>query len=116
MRQELSDQLRVVWACAKKDITSTLTERAFTIVGLFVPLNFLILMSLFVLSGGLAPTAVVMQDNGPYAQAFYQAMSQAHSFRLQRASAAEAHDLITAGKIVAVVTIPSDFVRIMVGR
>ena len=109
MRQELSDQLRVVWACAKKDITSTLTERAFTIVGLFVPVNLLILMSLFVLGGGLAPTAVVMQDNGPYAQAFYQAMSQAHSFRLQQASAAEAHNLITAGKIVAVVTIPQDF-------
>jgi ABC-2 type transport system permease protein len=111
MRQELSDQLRVVWACAKKDIASTLTERAFTIVGLFVPVNLLILMSLFVLGGGLAPTAVVMQDNGPYAQAFYQAMSQAHSFRLQQASAAEAHDLIAAGKIVAVVTIPSDFDR-----
>jgi ABC-type transport system involved in multi-copper enzyme maturation permease subunit len=36
-------------------------------------------------------------------------MSQAHSFRLQKNSAAEAERLITAGQIVAVVTIPADF-------
>ncbi len=53
----------------------------FTIVGLFLPMNMLILLSLFVLAGSNAPTAVVMEDRGPYAQAFYQAMSQAHSFR-----------------------------------
>ncbi|HYB00682.1 MAG TPA: ABC transporter permease, partial [Ktedonobacteraceae bacterium] len=109
MYREPAYTLRVMWACMKKDIKTALTERVFTIIGIFVPVNVLILMSLFVLSGGLAPTAVVMHDTGPYAQQFYNAMSHAHSFRLQIASANEAQNLISTGKIVAVVTIPADF-------
>src|SRR5215472_13448405 len=101
--------LRVIWAGMKKDIQSALTQRIGTIIGVFLPVNFLILMSLFALSGGQAPTAVVMHDTHPYAQAFYDAMAHAHSFRLQTASAQEAQDLLRAGKVVAVVTIPADF-------
>ncbi|GAC1391258.1 MAG: ABC transporter permease [Ktedonobacteraceae bacterium] len=101
--------LRVIWACMKKDIKVSLTDRVFAILGVFLPVNFLILLSLFVLGGSQAPTAVVMNDTGPYAQQFYQSMAGAHSFRLQKATASEAHDLIQAGRIVAVVTIPSDF-------
>jgi ABC-2 type transport system permease protein len=109
MLREPAYTLRVIWACMKKDIRSALTQRVFTIVSLLVPLNVLILLSLFVVGGGYAPTAVVMQDTGPYAQQFYDAMNHAHSFRLQKASASEASDLIQAGRIVAVVTIPADF-------
>ncbi|GAC1656338.1 MAG: hypothetical protein NVS4B7_00040 [Ktedonobacteraceae bacterium] len=101
--------LRVIWACMRKDIKSALTERVFTIISIFVPVNILILLSLFVLSGGQAPTAVVMKDTGPYAQKFYNSMSHAHSFLLQTATASEAESLIQAGKIVAVVTIPANF-------
>ncbi|MFL5693035.1 MAG: ABC transporter permease [Ktedonobacteraceae bacterium] len=101
--------LRVIWACMKKDIKIALTDRLFTIIGVFVPVNILILLSLFVLSGSQAPTAVVMLDNGPYAQKFYDAMSHAHSFRLQKNTASEAQNLIDAGRIVAVVTIPANF-------
>ncbi len=101
--------LRVIWACMKKDIKVALTDRIFVILGVFLPVNFLILFSLFVLSGGQAPTAVVMNDTGPYAQQFYQSMAGAHSFILQKATASEAHNLIQAGRIVAVVTIPADF-------
>ncbi len=106
---EIAYTLRVIWACAKKDIKSALTERTFTILSLFVPVNILILLSLFVISGGQAPTAVVMNDTGPYAQQFYNSMSHAHSFILQQASATEANTLIHAGRIVAVVTVPADF-------
>src|SRR5438309_8927819 len=102
--QRINYNLRVIWACMKKDIKSALTERIFTILSVFVPVNFLILLSLFVISGGQAPTAVVMNDTGPYAQQFYTAMSQAHSFRLQKASTTEAEQLIQQGHIVAVVT------------
>jgi ABC-type multidrug transport system permease subunit len=109
LTQGIAYQLRVVWACARKDIRVALTDRLFTILGLFVPANVLILMSLFVLAGSKAPTAVVMQDNGPYAQTFYQAMSQAHSFSLRISSAKEAAHLLAAGQIVAIVTVPSDF-------
>src|SRR5215469_13086151 len=100
----ISRNLRVVWACTKKDLRSALTERVFTIVSIFLPVNFLILMSLFVLSGSHVPTAVVMQDNGPYAHQFYNAMNNAHSFNLRTASASEASALFASGQIVAVVT------------
>ena len=101
--------LRVIWACMKKDIRVSLTDRVFVILGVFLPVNFLVLFSLFVLSGGQAPTAVVMNDTGPYAQQFYQSMAGAHSFRLQKANADEAKSLIQAGRIVAVVTVPANF-------
>lgn len=109
MLQAIPYNLRVIWACMKKEVKSALTERVFTILSVFLPVNFLILLSLFVLSGALAPTAVVMQDTGPYARQFYDAMAHAHSFRLQMANAQEAEKLIQAGRIVAVVTIPADF-------
>jgi ABC-2 type transport system permease protein len=105
----LRNTLRVIWACARKDIAMALTDRLATIIGLFLPVNFLVLMSLFVLGGGQAPTAVVMNDQGPYARAFVDAMSRAHSFRLLPSSAVQAQALITQGRIVAVVTIPPDF-------
>lgn len=105
----LSSFLRVIWACVKKDLKSARAEPLFTLVSIILPLNVLFLMSLLVVSGGLAPTAVVMQDSGPLAQQFYAAMSQAHSFVLQQATAEQANTLIEQGKIVAVVTIPADF-------
>jgi ABC-2 type transport system permease protein len=109
MFHRLGYDLRVVLACMKKDIKSALAERIFTIISVFVPVNVLILLSLFAVSGGQAPTAVVMNDTGPYAQQFYNAMSHAHSFVLQKASASDAQNLISTGRIVAVVTIPADF-------
>ena len=107
--QQAIYNLRVIWACMKKDIRIALKERVFTIISVFLPVNFLVLFSLFVISGGQAPTAVVMNDTGPYAQKFYNAMAGAHSFILQKASASEANSLIHAGRIVAVVTIPANF-------
>ena len=109
MMYNAASPLRVIWACMKKDIKTSLTERTFTIVGILVPTNILFLMILFVIGGGYAPTAVVMNDRGTYAQQFYQAMSGAHSFRLRQTSAQEAEALLLSGRIVAVVTVPADF-------
>lgn len=109
MGQNIAYTLRVIWACMKKDIKSALTERTFTIIGILVPLNVLILLSLFVIGGGIAPTAVVMNDTGPYAQLFYRAMSEAHSFRLQQTDQQDANTLLHAGRIVAIVTVPAEF-------
>jgi len=105
----LSFSLRVVWACLKKDLKSALTEPLYTLVSIILPLNVLLLMSLLVISGGLAPTAVVMQDSGPLAQQFYAAMQEAHSFVVQQATTQQANALIQQGRVVATVTIPADF-------
>src|SRR6516225_4385922 len=75
--------LRVIWGCAWKDIRSALTERSTLIQSVSLPVNYLIMMSLFVLAGSHAPTAVVMYDHGPYARQFVTEMRQAASFRLE---------------------------------
>ena len=101
--------LRVIWGCAWKDIRSALTERSTLIQSVTLPVNYLIMMSLFVLAGSHAPTAVVMNDHGPYARQFVAAMRQAGSFRLEVTSAATARRQLHAGNLVAVVTIPARF-------
>src|SRR5258708_31638221 len=109
---QLAYDLRVVLACAVKDIRITLRSPLASVVIVALPINFLILELLFALSGGLAPTAVVMQDTGTYAQQFLDSMRNAHSFRLtpdQPISADEAQRQIEAANIVAVVTIPASF-------
>ena len=100
---------RVVLACLKKDLRSVWTERSFLFQTIILPLNYNMLLILFALSGSNAPTAVVMVDQGPYARQFYSALAGAHSFHLQIATASQAQELVNAGEIVAVVTIPADF-------
>jgi ABC-2 type transport system permease protein len=107
--QTVGSPLRVLWACLKKDLKSARSEPLYTLVSIILPLNVPLLMSLLVISGGLAPTAVVMQDTGPLAQQLYTAMNEAHSFVLQQATADQATALIEQGQVVAVVTIPADF-------
>ncbi len=101
--------LRVIWGCAWKDIRSALTERSTLVQSVTLPVNYLIMMSLFVLAGSHAPTAVVMNDHGPYARQFVTAMRQAHSFRLEVTTAAAARQQLHTGTLVAVVTIPAGF-------
>src|SRR5579864_3924993 len=101
--------LGVIRAVALNDIRSALTERLFTSISILLPLNFLLLFLLFVLTGGQAPTAVVMDDTGPYAQQFLQAMQETRSFTLAQTSADEAQRLMQQGRIVAIVTVPRDF-------
>ena len=62
--------LRVIWACMLKELQTSLADPASTLLGLLRPVILLILMSLLAVGGGLAPTAVVMDDSGPYAQQF----------------------------------------------
>jgi ABC-2 type transport system permease protein len=101
--------LRVIVGCMKKEIRTALTERAALFQTIILPINYNLLLILFVLSGSNAPTAVVMQDTGYYAQQFYNAMDHSYSFALQQTSASTANKLMAEGEIVAIVTIPSDF-------
>lgn len=108
---------QILWACARKDLKSALTERSTLLQTITLPVNYLILLSLFVLSGSNAPTAVVLQEDGPYAQAFVQAMQQAHSFHVMLESANEAAQQYQAGTLVALVTIPANFdTQVAAGR
>jgi ABC-2 type transport system permease protein len=103
--------LQVILACAKKDFFTTVTERIFLATLVLIPLQYLCLFILFVLPGDQGPTAVVMQDHGPYAQLLYKSLEDAHSFHLFQTPAQEAQAQLEAGNIVAVVTIPPSFDR-----
>ena len=86
----LRHNLRVVRAVAAADIRLTLREPLFAIIGVVIPINFLLLFLLFALSGGQAPIAVVMNDQGPLAEHFVQAMGNSSSFVIHTASPADA--------------------------
>lgn len=109
MAQDYLYTLRVIWACMVRDLKSVLTDRAFAFIGILTPLNAFLLMSLFVLAANRAPTAVVMQDNGPYAHQFYQSLAATNSFHLEQMSASQASEQIQAGRIAAIIIIPANF-------
>ncbi len=101
--------LRVIGTCLHKDLKSMLTEHAFLFQCVILPINYTLLLMLFALAGSNAPTAVVMNDTGPYAQQMEQDLAGAHSFHLIAARSTQATALLQAGEIVAVVTIPATF-------
>lgn len=101
--------LNVILSMAQKDIRSSLTERAFMVTSIIIPINFLLLFLLFALTGGEAPTAVVLEDHGPYAMQFVSAMEHSNSFIIQQATTSEAQNLMRQGRIVSIITIPANF-------
>jgi ABC-2 type transport system permease protein len=98
-----------VWAVAAKDVRVALTERMSMLQALTLPLNYLIMMSLFALAGGHDPAALVLADHGSYARQFASSMADARTFSITDATAAQAAARIRAGTLVAAVTIPADF-------
>lgn len=101
--------LRAVWAVAAKDARVALTERMSLIQALTLPLNYLIMMSLFALAGGHDPAALVIADHGSYARTFASSMASARTFNITDTTPAQAAARMHAGNLVAAVTIPSDF-------
>lgn len=105
--------LTAIWGIAVKDMRIAVTERISMVQALLFPVNYIVMMSLFVLSGSNAPTAVVMLDHGTYAQQFVAAMRDAHSFRITVESRAQADAQMKAGTLVTEVTIPPDFDQVI---
>jgi ABC-2 type transport system permease protein len=102
------------WSAARQaargQMTSFVRAPVTTIFALVLPLNLLLLMSLFALTGYNAPTALVMGEDTPRAQAFVQALRDAHnSFELRPMDRDTALDLVRRGRLVAVIEIPKGF-------
>jgi ABC-type Na+ efflux pump permease subunit len=104
------DGFRALRSAARVELEQL--NRSRVLVGLVFceAITFLVLVSLFGLTGSRAPTALVQLDQGPLAQSFVRELRAAHdSFRLRPMGAARARSEIEQGEIVAVVTIPRDF-------
>ena len=96
-------------AIALKDIRTSFTEQAFMITNIIIPVNFLLFFLLFALTGGQAPTAVVLEEHGPYAEQFVTAMMKSHSFIIHETTSIDAQNLMRQGQLVAMVTVPLNF-------
>jgi ABC-2 type transport system permease protein len=101
---------RVVVEAARAQLTSFFRAPVTTILTIVLPLNLLLLMSLFALTGYNAPTALVMNEDTPRARAFVQALKDAHnSFDLRPMDRKTAFRKLHRGRIVAVIEIPKGF-------
>jgi ABC-2 type transport system permease protein len=75
-------------------------------------ITFLVLVSLFGLTGSRAPTALIDRDGGPLARSFIAHLRVAHhSFSLRPMTMKQAREQISSGEIVAIITIPKHFSR-----
>jgi ABC-2 type transport system permease protein len=62
----------------------------------------------------MAPTALINNDNGVYSKIFIKNLEEAHhSFNLKPMTYQQAQQLISRGKIVAIITIPNDFSQVI---
>lgn len=104
--------MRTVWAVLRRDLWSGRAQPLATLLSILVPLNFLVLMALFALSGGHAPVALAVEDRGTYAQPFVQALTATDTFDLQRvASPAAGLARVSAHDAIGVIEIPAGFSR-----
>lgn len=73
-------------------------------------ITFLLLVSLFGLTGSYAPVALLRNDTGPYAQQFIAMLASTHhSFDLKQMDSASATAALHRGDIVGILTIPEGF-------
>jgi len=106
----VADGRRALRAAARAEFQQF--NRSRVLVGLvFVEaITFLVLVSLFGLTGARAPTALVDLDRGPMARSFVSQLEAAHhSFALRPMTARRARGQIAKGEIVAIITIPRGF-------
>ncbi len=106
----MAEASRAVWAAARLELQQL--NRSRVLVGLVVleAITFLVLVSLFGLTGSRAPTALIDRDGGRLAKSFIRHLDAAHhSFALRPMTFARAEEQISSGDILAAITIPENF-------
>ncbi len=101
---------RILWEGARAEATQLRRSPLLVVLAVVQAVTFLLLVSLFGLTGSRAPTGVVDADHGPLAQHFLDDLGKAHrSFSLRPMSADAAARALRNGDLVAVITIPAGF-------
>jgi ABC-2 type transport system permease protein len=106
----MRDNVRALTASAGTEFRQLV--RSPVLVGFTVleALTFLVLVTLFGLTGSRAPTALVNEDHGPLASSLVTYLERAHhSFQLRPMSVGDARRQLAAGQLVAAITIPAGF-------
>jgi ABC-2 type transport system permease protein len=106
----VTDRLRTAQVAAGGQLASFKRSPVTALLALLLPLNLLLLLSLFALTGYRAPTGLVVDDVSPQAAKFVAALEAAHhSFALQPMTADQAARDLKAGRLVATIQIPTGF-------
>jgi ABC-type transport system involved in multi-copper enzyme maturation permease subunit len=98
--------------CASAELEAAQLRSNFWFVALtaLAAVSFLVMVSLFGLTGAYAPVALINLDGGPHSQSFIEALNGAHhSFALKYMSAEEAETALHSGRLVGIITIPAGF-------
>jgi ABC-2 type transport system permease protein len=94
----------------RAEFVQLLRSRLFVALTVIQAVTFLFLVSLFGMTGSFAPTAIIVEDKGPYAKEFIAQLEAAHhSFDLRVMDQASAQAVLNRGDLVAIITIPKDF-------
>ncbi len=102
--------LRVFLASAILEIEHLRRNLSFVFLTVMAAISFLVMISLFGLTGSNAPVALIDMDQGIYAQRFVQALRDAHhSFDLKSMSKDDASRSLRSGQLAGIITIPAGF-------
>jgi ABC-type multidrug transport system permease subunit len=106
----MSGGIRAFLASWHLELAHLRRNRIFLALTVIEAVTFLVLVSLFGLTGSRDPTAVVDSDNSALSRSFVASLADAHdSFNLQSMSLAEAQQKLSTGNLVAIVEIPKGF-------
>lgn len=109
--------LRAAFSVMKNDLLLNRAKPMSTVLAILIPLNFLILFSLFALSGARVPVAVFLGDSGRAGAAMVQSLQSTHTFRMTIVhSPEEGAKAIANQTSVASVRIPSDLAKALRGN
>jgi len=102
--------LKAMWSVMKNDLALNRARPFATFITIILPINFLILFSLFALSGGKAPVTIYQADHGQYGGSMVKALDQAITFRIHPVNTeSEGQTYIATNKSVAAIYIPNGF-------
>lgn len=97
-------------ASAALELAQVRGNRAFIGLTMLAAVSFLVMVSLFGLTGSYAPVALIDLDGGPYARSFIEALDAAHhSFSLRFIDRDAANEALASGRLVGMITIPEGF-------
>jgi ABC-2 type transport system permease protein len=104
---------RAVWAIFKKDLMVWLRNRRNIMATIVPPLSFLLVQALGAAAVGRSPVALVTLDQRAKGLQMEQIFHQADVFRITDATPAQAQQLYNDVQIVAIITIPADFTKLV---